>query len=430
MKRIMSKCGGFGIVLVVILCMWVLHAQAAIDGIGGTTFQFTAKEGHVSSPDTASIYTWGYASGTGPLAGIMQYPGPTLILQEGAAVTITLKNELPGQAGNVSMLFPGHQVTATGGVAGLLTREAPPDGTTTVTYTFTASEPGTYTYYSGTNPDLQVEMGLVGAIIVRSGTPNWAYNHADTEYDYEYLFLLTEMDLQIHQQAEFGQWDLIDTTTFFPVYWFINGRNAPDTMLPAFVPWLPHQPYNSLPRMHPGDKLLIRLIGAGRDLHPFHHHGNNATIIARDGRLLSSAPGAGPDLAVSHFTLTTAPGQTMDAIFEWTGAKLGWDIYGHSTEDDLEPNEYAPDHGKPFPVTLPEQQELTFGGMYSGSPFLGVADALPPGEGGLNRFGGYFFMWHSHNEKEMTNNDIFPGGLMTQCIVEPIGVDIPVSTIP
>jgi hypothetical protein len=120
----------------------------------------------------------------------------------------------------------------------------------------------------------------------------------------------------------------------------------------------------------------------------------------------------------------------MDAIFEWTGAKLGWDIYGHSPEDDLETNEYAPDHGKPFPVTLPEAQELTFGGMYSGSPFLGNADALPPGEGGLNRFGGYFFMWHSHNEKEMTNNDIFPGGLMTNCIVEPIGVDIPVSTIP
>ena len=31
----------------------------------------------------------------------------------------------------------------------------------------TASEPGTYTYYSGTNSGLQVEMGLVGAIIVR-----------------------------------------------------------------------------------------------------------------------------------------------------------------------------------------------------------------------------------------------------------------------
>ena len=28
-------------------------------------------------------------------------------------------------------------------------------------------------------------------------------------------------------------------------------------------------------------------------------------------------------------------------------------------------------------------------------------------------------MWHSHNEKELVNNDIFPGGLMTMLIVEP-----------
>jgi len=44
---------------------------------------------------------------------------------------------------------------------------------------------------------------------------------------------------------------------------------------------------------------------------------------------------------------------------------------------------------------------------------------LPPGEGGMNPNSGYAFMWHSHNEKEMVNNDIFPGGMMTQVIVLP-----------
>ena len=48
------------------------------------------------------------------------------------------------------------------------------------------------------------------------------------------------------------------------------------------------------------------------------------------------------------------------------------------------PNEYAGDHGKPFPVLLPELQDLTFGGFWSGSPFLGSLAALPPGEGGMN----------------------------------------------
>jgi hypothetical protein len=27
-------------------------------------------------------------------------------------------------------------------------------------------------------------------------------------------------------------------------------------------------------------------------------------------------------------------------------------------------------------------------------------------------------MWHSHTEKEMVNNDVFPGGMMTMLIVE------------
>jgi len=75
-------------------------------------------------------------------------------------------------------------------------------------------------------------------------------------------------------------------------------------------------------------------------------------------------------------------------------------------------------------VNLPQNQNLTFGGFWSGSPYLGSAGALPPGEGGLNPNSGYTFMWHSHTEKELTNNDIFPGGMMTMLIVEPPGVPI------
>src|SRR5438067_4193534 len=100
----------------------------------------------------------------------MQVPGPTLVVTEGQSVTVQLTNNLPTSAGNTSILFPGFTVTATGGVVGLLTQEAAPGGT--VSYTFTASSPGTRAYYSGTQGDLQVEMGLYGAIIVLpSGAP-------------------------------------------------------------------------------------------------------------------------------------------------------------------------------------------------------------------------------------------------------------------
>jgi len=397
-------------------------AHATIDGLTGTTFNFTAKSGFISTADGGSVFMWGFADG----AGTMQFPGPTLIVNQGATVTINLTNQLTVP---VSIVFPGQSnVVATGGTAGLLTREAAALGGT-VTYTFTASQPGTYTYYSGTNPDLQIEMGLVGAIIVRPTLgSNYAYNRVDTFFNREFLFLLSEIDSVIHQQVLSAL--PTDTTTFFPVLWLINGRTGPDTMAEAISPFFPNQPYNCLPRLHPGEQVLLRIIGAGRDFHPFHTHGNHHRVIARDGRMLESNPGvSGPDLGELAFSTTTVPGQTVDALFTWTGDNLGWDVYGHAPGDPLASTEciYSGvqnaadprcDHGKPIPVTLPNQMDLTDGMFWSGSPFLGNSGPLPVGEGGFNVTGGLYFMWHSHSEKELTNNNIFPGGMLTMMAVE------------
>ena len=411
-------------IIMAVLLTIPVAAHGAIQGATGTSFNLTAVAGHISTADGNSIYMWGYG-----LNGVMQYPGPTLIVDQGASVTVNLTNSLSVP---VSIVFPGQSgVSAVGGVPGLLAQEAPPNSGT-VSYTFTASQPGTYLYYSGSQPELQIEMGLVGALIVRPtiNPTTQAYNHADSQFSREYLFLLSEMDPTIHENVEAGMMGLVDFTRYFPVYWFINGRAAPDTMSSANAPWLPTQPYNCMPMMHPGDRVLMRMIGAGRDMHPFHTHGNHHKIIARDGRLLSSSVGAGADLGEFAFTTTVVPGSTADAIFTWTGEKLGWDLYGHTGPNGeigaactaagmpMEPGEYEADHCKPFPVILPGQLELTFGQFYSGSPFLGAMGSLPPGEGGFNPNGGFFFMWHSHAEKEITNFDIFPGGMLSMMLIE------------
>jgi hypothetical protein len=426
------------------------------------TFNLTARDDFISTSDGNSHYTWGYAHGTDH---VMQYPGPTLIVNQGDTVQIMLNNTLPVP---VSIVFPGQEsVTATGGNPGRLTREASavlPYGQGTVvggpTYTFVASQPGTYQYHSGTNPDLQVEMGLVGAIIVRptavdsSGVvthPRQAYLQPGTNFDRETLFLLSEMDPAIHWQV-YGQVQAglkiaVDTTAIKPSLWFINGRNAPDTQLDDYVYWLPTQPYNSLPRMHPGERLLMRVVNAGRDLHPFHHHGNHATAIARDGRVLTSLPPTdinylttAPDIIAPDFTVRSVPGQTVDLIYEWTGKGIGWDIYGtaavnaHSCSPDntgFDPvtREWCADHYKPIPVIIPGQLDISYGEHASGSPFLGLTGSLPQGHPGLNTTGGYYHMLHSHNEKEVTTDDIFPGGMMTMLIVEPwtVNLDVPMG---
>lgn len=437
--RLMITAKLFMLPAVLLAVLWTAQAGAAIDGITGPGFSLTAKADHISTPDSGSVLFWGYANGDGRA----QYPGPTLIVNQGDTVTVSLTNQLPHNQ-NVSIVFPGHVVESSGGTEGLLTGETATGQT--VTYTFTATHPGTYMYHSGTNPELQVEMGLLGALIVRpleySSDSPWAYNHADSAYDHEYLFLLSEMDPRIHKMVEFqGPAALEDTnylSDYFPNYWFINGRCAPDTMLMPGVAWLPTQPYDCMPMIHPGEKMLMRVIGAGRDIHPFHHHGNHSRVIARNGRLLQSTPAEKADLSHEVFTIQTVPGETVDTLFTWTGKGLGWDIYGDPDDPDYDHMcmdndedgfddttwEWCADHGKPFPVILPPDQDLTFGGFWSGSPFLGQAGSLPPGEGGMNPAGGFVYMWHSHAEKEMTNYDIFPGGMMTMLIVVPPGASM------
>jgi FtsP/CotA-like multicopper oxidase with cupredoxin domain len=505
--------------------LWATAAHAAAPGINGPTFSLTANEGTISQPDGQAVYSWGYgcttgstptfapAAITGAFCNPMQIPGPTLIVTEGQTVTVTLTNGLPTAAGNTSILFPGFNVTTSGGVAGLLTQEAAPGGT--VTYSFVAASPGTRAYYSGTQGDLQVEMGLYGAIIVLPnsvpaactspairtnlyGLTDWAtangvpgapekdfrhkasaYDHAKTCYDREYLFQFSEMDPRIHAQALAqvtakkgcvagapGCSLAVPTEPYHPAYFMINGRSMPDNMDTNYAPQYPSQPYNGNPHMHPGELTLLRIIGQGRWQHPFHEHGNHVRLLARDANLILSATDASSLAGPLLFTTTTTPGQAMDGIFYFTGRGLNWDMYGHNplstnttahAKDPCAPDangyntgtpgainyfEWCQDHNKPVqakpfgdvagggPVTLPDPNLFTNGPWYGGSPYLGPdatvravgATGTTPPSGTIANSptveAGFAFMWHSHNEREITTNNVFPGGMLMMMLVD------------
>src|SRR5512134_3229679 len=95
-------------VLLAAVLLFATAAQAMIDGVTGTSFTLTAKADHISTADGNSVYAWGYANGNGR----MQYPGVTMIVNQGDTITVTLNNELTVP---VSIMFPGQEnVTATG----------------------------------------------------------------------------------------------------------------------------------------------------------------------------------------------------------------------------------------------------------------------------------------------------------------------------
>jgi FtsP/CotA-like multicopper oxidase with cupredoxin domain len=520
----------------------VAAAHAAAPGITGPAFNLSAAAGYINQPDGNQIYSWGYgcAAGSTPTFApaampnahceVMQIPAPTLIVTEGATVTVTLTNNLPAAAGNTSILFPGFQVTASGGVTGLLAQEAAPGSS--VSYSFVASSPGTHSYYSGTQSDLQVEMGLYGALIVLpSAVPaactgglaaknlaaeaHWhetdfrlsaaAYDHAKTCYDREYLFQFSEMDLNIHRTAlaqvnakagctagAAGCSLEVPTEPYHPGYYLINGRSMPDDMDPNYDGVYPHQPYNGNPHMHPGEQVLLRVIGQGRWEHPFHEHANHVRILARDGNLILTPDGTA--LAGSLlFTTDTMPGIAFDGIFYFSGRGLNWDMFwhnptsndplaklactpdanGYNTGDPTAVNyfEWCQDHNKPLevnpfgdvpsggPATLPNPNIFANGAWYGGSPYFGPDATLRSdttlrndANGGLSgcvtgttivtapagtnptpncsnlqpsntqanppNERGWAFMWHSHNEREITTNNVFPGGMLMMMLVD------------
>jgi FtsP/CotA-like multicopper oxidase with cupredoxin domain len=526
MKNAISKKQLLLAPVVAVVLLLAATAHAAAPGITGPSFDLTAQAAYITQPDGQMVYSWGYGCNTAPTGfapapisnakcPTMQVPGPTLIVTEGDTVTVKLTNGLPSAAGNTSILFPGFSVTTSGGVNGLLTQEAAPGGS--VTYTFTASSPGTRAYYSGTQGDLQVEMGLYGAVIVLpSSVPSactgglaaanltaeahWgesdfrlapaAYDHAKSCYDREYLFQFSEIDLNIHTTAEAqvtakigctagaaGCSLEVPTEPYHPAYFMINGRSMPDDMDPNYAAEYPHQPYNGNPHMHPGELVLLRIIGQGRWQHPFHEHGNHVRILGRDGNLILSQTDTNELAGPLLFTTTTTPGLAMDGIFYWTGKGLNWDAYGHnpasgdpSAKLPCNPDangyntgaptainyyEWCQDHNKPMqafpfgdvagggPVTLPDPNLFTNGAWFGGSPYLGP-DATSRATfgsctttGGVTTCGtsgttppsgtianppsseaGFAFMWHSHNEREITTNNIFPGGMLMMMLVD------------
>jgi hypothetical protein len=275
------------------------------------TFNLVANDGYISTPDGNAVYNWGFADAD--KSGHFQLPGPVLCAYEGDNIVVTLSNQLPiatsiqfpGQTGVLAnSVADGPQVSA-GQLISLAT-EAAPAGS--VTYSFTAAHEGTYLYESGSDPQLQVQMGLFGALVVRpanititaqdildipwedggvAGATNAtagmtpaaaaaAVSHAacayaslvddtkcdplaiyDADPERENILMLHEIDPGLHTFMEQHLTDLGKLNWksypngYIARYFLINGRSMPDTIAPNNAPWMPGQPYGAMAHVEP-----------------------------------------------------------------------------------------------------------------------------------------------------------------------------------
>jgi FtsP/CotA-like multicopper oxidase with cupredoxin domain len=393
-----------------------------------STFTLTTRTGYISVPDGNVVFMWGFSEGSNPF----QHPSPTLCVNEGDLVTIVLNNTLNE---DVSLVFPGQENVMANGVPsqpvfvdGNMVSLAPVASASggSMTYSFVAAKAGTYLYESGTEPIKQVDMGLFGALIVRPATSlpafdpygepvAYAYDDPGSAYypAHEYLLIISEMDPMLHVAVEQGY--LYNMNNYTPRYWMYNGRSFPDTVADNGAGWLPNQPYGSLIFFYPFDDqpltsggevnenynpfpALVRHINAGMMDYTHHPHGSHGRVIAWDGNLLQNG---GLDMSYEKFAVTLAPGQTMDALYDWKDVDK-W----HPIDN-------------PVPVVIPQLLDLTVGTFYSGSPYLGNIEELPPGTQALNQCGEYYHIAHNHALHQITAWGVVLSGHITFARIDP-----------
>lgn len=223
-------------------------------------FMLTASEFDWALMDDTVVRVWGYNG---------QMPGPELRVREGDRLRVTLRNDLPAPT---TIHWHGVNVpNAMDGVAGLNQAAVEPGGE--FVYEFDATPAGSRWYHSHADPQLQVAIGLYGALIIEPRVQT-------TAYDREFTYLMAEWDAELTPAvaagtAPRGAGDkLLRGGELGADFFLLNGRMHGAT--PPMV-------------VREGDRVLIRLYNVGSMPHAFHTHGHSFTVVATDGNPVPAA---------------------------------------------------------------------------------------------------------------------------------------------
>lgn len=226
---------------------------------------------------TASVIEWETEPGTVVEAYAYNgmVPGPQLRAEVGDRIRIILHNELPEPT-----TIHSHGLFVPPDMDGVpvISQPAVLPGET-FTYEYTLRNAGSHMYHSHFMAEHQVPMGLLGAFVVTDP------DNADP-------------DLAVDQ-------DMAMVLNDGPLGFTINGKG-----FPATEPIVAQQ----------GERIRIRYMNEGLQIHPMHLHGIPQLVVAKDGW----------DLPQPHFedTVLVAPGERIDVIVDATEIGV-WAFHCH-----------------------------------------------------------------------------------------------------
>ncbi|WEK54120.1 MAG: stalk domain-containing protein [Candidatus Cohnella colombiensis] len=308
------------LVALVMAIIWVTPLSAVgAETISAKKFQLYATDGYMTLPDGKQLYIWGYSLKDEP--GSATVPAPTLEVNEGDRVEITLTNIGPKKTGIKQL---AHTIHFHGLDTDQLNDGVPHTSVAiqvgeSFNYQFIAKKAGTYFYHCHVDTIEHLQMGMYGAFIVKAKNGiNQAWTGGPS-YDKDYVFLLNEIDPLWHQAVEEGK--SYDRTDFHPRYWTINGKAYPDT----------EKDPTSFIEGKVGETVLIRIINSGYESHSFHMHGYHFQVIASDGRPLPEP--------LTKDTVLIGPGERYDLLVTFDQSGM-FPFHSHNIVDNTNNGTY------------------------------------------------------------------------------------------
>ena len=217
-------------------------------------------------------------------------PSPTIRVEEGDRVRITLNNThyFPHTIHLHGTIHPN----AMDGVPDI-TQPAVKPGEA-FTYEFIAKNPGTHFYHCHVQPDVHVLMGLVGMLVIEPNRPGNIFNHlvpgagriqdlskaALEHYQREYSLVYMDIDDRLNRipaaytdprEIEKRMHREYDSTQRQPNVFLLNGRSFPFTLRDTPI------------EVKEGERVKLRILNAGARPMKLHTHGHHPTLTHLDG---------------------------------------------------------------------------------------------------------------------------------------------------
>jgi FtsP/CotA-like multicopper oxidase with cupredoxin domain len=258
--------------------LYIKAGTHTVNGAGGTT-----------------IKVWGYTDNS---AAAPMVPGPVIESHEGETVSVYVYNQDSRPHNFV--------------VAGLTTDTIAIPANSNKTYTFTTPNAGVYLYSDTLNSNVNREMGLYGAVVVRAaGGANVTWTGGPS-FNYERLWVVSDMDKpRWNDIASTG--GTVNTSVYKPNYFMMNGLGGFDAM---------RDPATQITGTV-GQVTLVRIVNAGQFDQSLHFHSNHMKAIVVDSARVTPF---GDD------TINIKAGKTAMVLFPIKYAKQTFPVHVHTAQ--------------------------------------------------------------------------------------------------